>query len=70
MESKLNPPKVKRQGGARFNSGRKPKYTEPCIKVNFKVPQSKVEEIKQAIADICEPLLVIQNKANGNDKKL
>jgi hypothetical protein len=58
MEKKYKPPKLKKKkGGAIFGAGRKPKYSEPCIKVNFKIPISKEQEIRKMIERICEPLL-------------
>ena len=38
-------------GGHRKNSGAKPKYNEPTKTITFRVPVSKVPEIKQLISD-------------------
>lgn len=40
---------VKTWGGKRKNAGSKPKYNEPTNTVSFRVPISKIEEIKLLI---------------------
>ena len=37
------------RGGARKNSGAKPKYNEKTVTVSFRCPLSKVDEIKLII---------------------
>lgn len=39
----------KKQGGARKNAGRKPKYKEPTTTVSFRVPESFVPELKEYV---------------------
>ena len=39
----------KKHGGTRKNAGSKPKYSEPTETVSFRVPISKIEEIKLLI---------------------
>jgi len=39
----------KQHGGARQGSGAKPKYSEKTTTIAFRVPVSKVEEVKQII---------------------
>lgn len=41
----------KKHGGKRMGSGRKPKYKEPTKTIAFRVPVSKIEEIKKLIKD-------------------
>lgn len=43
-------------GGPRKNSGQKPKYTEPTATVSFRVPQSKVEDVKVLVKKYLEKL--------------
>jgi hypothetical protein len=38
-----------KHGGTRKNAGSKPKYNEPTKTVSFRVPISKIEEIKLLI---------------------
>jgi len=60
-------PTIKKKGGAIFGAGRKPKYSEKCVKVNFKIPISKEQEIRRMIERICEPLLYnAKNDLDGN----
>ena len=40
-----------KQGGSRLNSGAKPKYDEPTTTIAFRVPVSKVPEIKELVKD-------------------
>ena len=39
----------KPHGGKRENSGRKPKYDEETVTIAFRVPKSKVSEIKELV---------------------
>jgi len=38
-----------KHGGKRQNSGAKPKYTEPTKTIAFRVPISKIDEVKEAV---------------------
>lgn len=38
--------KKPKQGGKRKGAGRKPKYNEPTTTIAFRVPVSKVKEVK------------------------
>jgi hypothetical protein len=42
---------VKKCGGKRINSGAKLKYNEPTKTISFRVPISKIEEIKVLIKE-------------------
>lgn len=41
--------KYKKSGGTRKGSGAKPKYNEPTTTIAFRVPVSKVDEIKDIV---------------------
>ena len=41
--------KKEKRGGKRPNSGAKPKYSEPTITIAFRVPISKVNEVKELV---------------------
>lgn len=43
-----------RWGGVRKNAGRKKKYGEPTKVMTFRIPVSKVDDIRQAIKYILE----------------
>jgi len=38
-----------KHGGKRKNSGAKPKYTEPTKTTSFRVPKSKIKEVKAVV---------------------
>ena len=42
-------PKKEKRGGKRTNSGAKPKYNEPTTTIAFRVPTSKVNEVKELV---------------------
>jgi hypothetical protein len=46
---RIEPPKKSKRGGARPNSGPKPKYGEPTKIVQTRCPVSKIEALKEAI---------------------
>lgn len=43
--------KKETRGGTRKNAGAKPKYNEETKTISFRVPISKIEEIKKIIKD-------------------
>lgn len=47
-----------KNGGHRPGSGQKPKYGEPTATVSFRVPQSKVEDIKVLVKNYLEKFKV------------
>ena len=44
----------KQRGGTRQGSGVKPKYNEPTKTIAFRVPVSKIDEIKQKVKSMLE----------------
>ena len=38
------------RGGTRENSGAKPKYNEPTKTTSFRIPVSKIEEVKEVVS--------------------
>jgi hypothetical protein len=56
--------KTNTQGGKRANSGRLPLYTEQTIQIGFKVPISAVNDVKQAVNKVLEPLKIQRAKIN------
>jgi hypothetical protein len=40
-----------KHGGSRLSSGAKPKYNEPTTTIAFRVPCSKVSELKELVKD-------------------
>lgn len=54
-----------KQGGARPNAGRKPKYNEATTTVAFRVPLSKVAQVKAAVSYIISTTLP-QNTTKKN----
>ena len=48
MQSELENKKETR-GGTRKGSGAKPKYNEPTKTIAFRVPVSKINEVKQTV---------------------
>jgi hypothetical protein len=51
---------VENRGGKRSNAGYKGKYTESTVLVSLRVPKSLETEVRQAIKDICEPLVKVK----------
>ena len=43
--------KKENRGGSRLNSGAKPKYTEPTKTTAFRIPISKIDELKKLVRD-------------------
>ena len=43
--------KKEKRGGKRKGSGAKPKYNEPTKTIAFRVPESKVDEVKEIITN-------------------
>ena len=41
--------KQENRGGSRKGSGAKPKYTEPTKTIAFRVPISKIDEVKEVV---------------------
>lgn len=52
------------RGGNRENSGAKPKYNEPTKTTAFRVPISKIEEVKEVV----NQMLLGYTKINSNEK--
>jgi hypothetical protein len=46
------------RGGNRAGSGQKKKYGEKTKSINFKIPESKVEEVKKVVKTFLEPLII------------
>ncbi len=44
------------RGGARRNAGAKPKYNEPTKTTAFRIPISKVDEVKKMVRDYLNSL--------------
>jgi len=44
------------RGGARRNAGAKPKYNEPTKTTAFRIPISKVDEVKKMVWDYLNSL--------------
>ncbi len=44
------------RGGARRNAGAKPKYNEPTKTTAFRIPISKVDEVKKIVRDYLNSL--------------
>ena len=44
-------------GGKRPNSGAKPKYREPTKSVTFRIPESKVKDVKKLVSDYLKSLI-------------
>jgi hypothetical protein len=44
-------------GGHRQNSGAKPKYGEPTKIVTFRIPESKIKDVKKIVADYLKSLI-------------
>ena len=47
----------KNHGGKRQNSGAKQKYGEPTKTVTFRIPESKILEVKKIVADYLKSLI-------------
>lgn len=43
--------KKENRGGSRLNAGAKPKYKEPTKTTAFRVPISKIDEVKKLVRD-------------------
>ena len=56
--------KTNTQGGKRANSGRLPFYSEPTTQIGFKVPISAVNDVKQAVSKVLEPLKIKRENKN------
>lgn len=50
--------KKKRRGGVRQGAGAKPKYNEPTKTISFRVPVSKITEIKKIIKNMLANFLI------------
>ncbi len=46
-----------KHGGKRINSGAKHKYSEPTKTVTFRIPESKIKEVKKIVADYLKSLI-------------
>ena len=46
-----------KHGGKRENSGAKQKYGEPTKVVTFRLPESKIKDIKKILADYLKSLI-------------
>lgn len=46
-----------KHGGKRQNSGAKLKYGEPTKIVTFRIPESKIKEVKKIVADYLKSLI-------------
>jgi len=44
--------KKETRGGSRKNAGAKPKYTEPTKTTAFRIPVSKIDEVKKVVNKI------------------
>jgi len=44
--------KKENRGGSRRNAGAKPKYTEPTKTTAFRIPISKIDEVKKLVREI------------------
>ena len=43
--------KKENRGGSRLNAGAKPKYTEPTKTTAFRIPISKIDEVKKLVRE-------------------
>jgi hypothetical protein len=43
--------KKETRGGSRLNAGAKPKYFEPTKTMAFRIPISKIDEVKKIVRD-------------------
>lgn len=41
--------KQETRGGSRLNAGAKPKYSEPTKTTSFRIPVSKIDEVKEVV---------------------
>jgi hypothetical protein len=46
-----------KHGGKRPNSGAKHKYGEPTKTVTFRIPESKIKDVKKIVADYLKSLI-------------
>jgi hypothetical protein len=44
--------KKENRGGKRANAGSKPKYSEPTKTIAFRVPESKINEVKAVVNEL------------------
>ena len=44
------------RGGSRINAGAKPKYSEPTKTTAFRIPISKIDEVKKMVRDYLNSL--------------
>jgi len=54
----MNSQFVKKHGGTRLGSGACRKYSEPTTTIAFRVPESKIHEIKEIVKDKLKEYLV------------
>ncbi len=47
----------KKHGGKRQNSGAKKKYGEPTKTVTFRIPESKIKDVKKIVYDYLKSLI-------------
>lgn len=52
---------LKKHGGFRKNSGAKPKYSEPTKTTSFRIPISKIYEVKKVVNEIISTLKIKKN---------
>jgi hypothetical protein len=48
--------KEENRGGSRRNAGAKPKYNEPTKTTAFRIPISKIDEVKKMVRDYLNSL--------------
>lgn len=46
------------RGGTRQGSGAKPKYKEPTKTIAFRVPESKINEVKELVKNYLKTFLI------------
>lgn len=56
--------KKKHSGGTRKGAGRKPKYTEKCISIAFKVPISAEVAVRELVKNYLEQYLITKQNEN------
>ncbi|MFZ1751428.1 MAG: hypothetical protein WAU01_14610 [Saprospiraceae bacterium] len=49
--------KIATHGGKRPNSGAKQKYGEPTKTVTFRIPESKIKDVKKLVSDYLKSLI-------------
>ena len=50
--------KSKSHGGKRQNSGAKQKYGEPTKTVTFRIPESKIKDVKKLVSDYLKSFII------------